>query len=84
MKNIFTIFMVNAFFLFAFESAHAQDSTSSPAIKHINQTSEQADKLYGKKIQQQTLALKLFEKADTVAVQNQHKKKYTRCKRKRR
>ncbi len=82
MKNIFTTLMVNTFFLFAFGNAHAQDSTKSPAIKHINQTSEQADKLYGKKIQQQTLTLQSFEKADTVAVQNQPKKKCARCKHK--
>lgn len=82
MKNIFTTLMINAFFLFAFGNAHAQDSTKFPAIKHVNQTSEQADKLYGKKIQQQTLTLQSFEKVDTLTAQNHRKKKCVRCRHK--
>ncbi len=82
MKNIFTILIVNAIFLFSAKNAHAQDSTKSPGIKHINETSEQSEKLYGEKIQQQTLTLKSFEMVDTVAAKKQHKKKCTRCKRK--
>lgn len=74
--------MINVIFLFAFENSHAQDTTKSPAIKHINETSEQADKLYGKKIQQQTLSSQSFEKIDTLAVQKQHKKKCAKCKHK--
>lgn len=84
MKKLFTILMFNAIFLFAIENAHAQDSTKSPALKHINETSEQSDKIYGEKIQQQTLSLISFEKVDTVTIKKQPSKKCTRCKRKHR
>lgn len=84
MKNIFKTLMTGVLFLFAFGNARAQDSTQSSATQHIHETSEQAEKLYGKKIQQQTLTLQSFEKADTAIVQNQHKKKCARCKHKHR
>ncbi len=82
MKKIFTILLTNALFLLAHETSLAQDSTKSNAVKHINETSERADNLYGKKIQQQSLTVKSFEKMDTVAAGKQSKKKCARHKRK--
>ena len=60
----------------------AQDSTRHTAIKTIEKTSAQADKLQGKKIQQQTLLNKRVEKLDTTSVTNTKKKKIIKRKRK--
>ena len=47
----------------------AQDSTKRGAIKKINGTSEQTDRLYGKKIQQTNLSNGRVEHLDTEVVQ---------------
>ncbi|MEO6638594.1 MAG: hypothetical protein ABIN25_09965 [Ginsengibacter sp.] len=82
MKKIFTILVITAIFLFASENAPAQDTTKTSAIKLVNETSEQADKLYGKKIQHQTLSLQSFEMTDTTAIKKENRKKCKNCKRK--
>ncbi|MEO8110138.1 MAG: hypothetical protein ABI594_08905 [Ginsengibacter sp.] len=84
MKKIFTILIGNTLFLLAQETCFAQDSSKSNAIKHVNETSEQADKLYGKKIQQQSLTIKPIEKMDTLATTKPARKKCVKHKRKRR
>lgn len=84
MKKIFTILIGNALFLLAHETSLAQDSSKSNAIKHVSETSERADKLYGKKIQQQSLTIKSFEKMDTAATKKQTRKKCAAHKRKHR
>jgi len=65
MKNKW-IFLLGMFFLTADFSASAQDSSRS-AAKKINKTSEQADNLHGRKIQQQTLSNNRVEKLDSIA-----------------
>lgn len=53
--------------LFVQLSVSAQDGTQPGAIKHINKTSGQADKIYGKEIQRKTLTTKSFERLDSAA-----------------
>jgi len=66
MKKTRTI-LLGAIILLAGATVHAQDSTKHHAFKQIGKGSENADNLYGKKIQQQTLSNKRFEKLDTIA-----------------
>ena len=82
MKKIFTILIGSTLFLLAHETSFAQDSSKSNAMKHVSKTSERADKLYGKKIQQQSLNVKSFEKIDTAGTKKQNRKKCTAHKRK--
>jgi hypothetical protein len=63
-------------------SASAQDSCRPAAATKINKTSAEADKLQGKKIQQQTLFNNSVEKLDTSTGANINKKKATRRARK--
>ena len=72
---------VVAFFLTGANS-YAQDSTKRGALKQISSSSEQADKLYGKKIQQQSLLNNKLEKTDTVPATIPVKKKNIRSKHK--
>ena len=80
MKKLFTISMTGILFLFVHVTAFAQDSTSG-AVKHINETSEQADKLHGKKIQQESLSIKKYEKIDKGKATGTKKKTCTKCRR---
>jgi hypothetical protein len=64
MKNK-AIFLLGIAFLTAHFPASAQDSSQHGAAKKINKTSEQADNLHGKKIQQQTLTNNRVEKLDS-------------------
>jgi len=84
MKKLFTILMSSVSFLFVQLSVSAQDSTRPGAIKQINKTNEQADKIYGKEIQKQTLTTKSFERLDSAANKaNKTKKKCCKkCRRK--
>ena len=81
MKKLFTILTNGTLFLFVHAPSFAQDSTSG-AVKHINETSEQADKLHGKKIQQESLSIKKYEKIDEAKATTTKKKKCTKCRRK--
>jgi hypothetical protein len=63
-KKIFTLLLCSILFLI--HPANAQDISKNAAIKQINKTSVQADKLYGKKIQQQTLSTNSFVKMSTL------------------
>ncbi len=83
MKILFTILMFSASFLFIQPSVFAQDSAKSGAVNQINKTSEQADKLYGKKIQQKSLSTKPG-RLDTVAASKTKKKTCIKHKRKHR
>ena len=66
MKKTRTI-LLGAIILLAGARVRGQYSTKHHAFKQINKGSEDADNLYGKKIQQQTLSSKRFEKLDTIA-----------------
>jgi len=78
MKKTRTI-LLGAIILLVGATLHAQDSTKHNAFKQISKGSENADNLYGKKIQQQTLSKKRFEKLDTI-VPGPVKKKNTKHK----
>jgi hypothetical protein len=86
MKKLFTILMCSVLFLFVQLSVSAQDSTQPGAVKQINKTNEQADKIYGKEIQKRTLTTKSFESLDSAASKaNKTKKKCCKkCRRKHR
>lgn len=81
MKKLFIILKCSVLFLLVQASVYAQDSTQTGAIKQIQKTSEQSDKLYGKKIQKQSLSTKTFESPGTVAaVHKTNKLKNKGCK----
>jgi hypothetical protein len=84
MKQLFTTLSCSILLFFAQLPVSAQDTTQPGALKQINQGSEQADKIYGKEIQKQTLTKKSFEKLDTASNKgNKATKKYRKkCKRK--
>jgi hypothetical protein len=65
MKKKIIILFGTTFFLVRV-SACAQDSTKHSALKRITKTNEQADKLKGKEIKQQSLSNKKFTKLDTA------------------
>ncbi len=75
MKKTFTLILCSTSFLLIHLFVFAQDSTKHSAAKQINKTSEQSDKLTGKKIQQQSLSGNRFIKPDTTATVNKTKKK---------
>ena len=66
MKKMFKV-LFGAVVLLTGTIVRGQDSTKHSAATHISKGSENADNLYGKKIQQQTLSNKHFEKLDTIA-----------------
>jgi len=72
MKKKLTILLLVASFLLMRLSVFAQDSTKPGAVKQLNGTNEQADKLQGKKIQQQSLSKNHF---DTLVTADTAKKK---------
>jgi hypothetical protein len=74
MKKQSLIVIFSAAFLLLQSSLCAQDSTKTGAAKQISNSSEQADKLSGKKIQQKNLSAGHFERLDTIDV-NKPKKK---------
>jgi len=74
MKNSF-IFFMGIFFLIVHGQAAAQDSSRPGAAKKINKTSEQADNLQGKKIQQQTLLNTRVEQLGSSAANKPKKKR---------
>ena len=80
-KMFLTVCFIVAFFL-AGANSYAQDSTKRGALKQISSSSEQADKLYEKKIQQQSLLNNKLEKLDTVHATTPVKKKNIRSKHK--
>jgi len=81
MKNKLILFL-GIVFLATGLSASAQDSSRQGAAKKIIKTSEQADNLHGKKIQQQTLSNNRVEKLDSVAANRPKKKTVAKHRRK--
>ena len=75
MKKLLTIFICTVMFLFTQLWALAQDSTQPGAMKQVNKTSGQADKIYGKEIQRRTLTTKSFESLDSTNKSNKTKTK---------
>ncbi len=85
MKKLITILFCGASILFAQLSACGQDSSRTGAIQKINKTSEQSDKLYGEKIQQQSISAKTFQTVDTAIANksNRAKNKNKKCRHRR-
>ncbi|MEO5683264.1 MAG: hypothetical protein ABIQ88_11525 [Chitinophagaceae bacterium] len=82
MKKIISIMLTVVVIAWLPLAVSGQDSTKQSAIKKINADNEHADNLQGKKIQQQALAGKTFEKLDTVAANSPKKKKHAVTRRK--
>ena len=82
MKTLFTGILFVAAFLLAAIRVDAQDSTKAGVVKQINASSENADKLHGKKLQAQSLSNHRFEKLGSIAADKPVKKKHSKKKRK--